>query len=70
MPVVSVVNRSDILLPIQAMKSGAVEFFSRLFDERALIDAMHNATNSNKAAQRSQNAIVAVLLQYRAISEK
>jgi len=50
-PVIFITGHGDIPMSVRAMKAGAVEFLTKPFHERALIDAIAHALK--QAAQRS-----------------
>ncbi|HEX3984218.1 MAG TPA: response regulator [Acidisoma sp.] len=43
MPIIFITGYGDIPLSVRAMKAGAVEFFTKPFDENALLDAIRDA---------------------------
>ncbi|HEY2680920.1 MAG TPA: response regulator [Candidatus Udaeobacter sp.] len=57
-PVIFITGHGDIPMSVRAMKAGAVEFLTKPFHERALIDAIAHALK--QAAQRSSGRKTAV----------
>ena len=57
-PVIFITGHGDIPMSVRAMKAGAVEFLTKPFHERALIDAIAHALK--QAAQRSRTRKTAV----------
>ncbi|HEY4256144.1 MAG TPA: response regulator [Candidatus Udaeobacter sp.] len=57
-PVIFITGHGDIPMSVRAMKAGAVEFLTKPFHERALIDAIAHALK--QAAQRSRARKTAV----------
>jgi FixJ family two-component response regulator len=57
-PIVFITGHGDIPMSVQAMKAGAVEFLTKPFRDQALLDAIHQAIQSD-CAKRKQQAEVA-----------
>jgi RNA polymerase sigma factor (sigma-70 family) len=57
-PIVFLSGHADVPASVQAMKRGAVEFLTKPVDERALIDAVRNALESDRIdrSARAQRA--------------
>jgi FixJ family two-component response regulator len=55
LPIIFVTGHGDIPMTVQAMKAGAVEFFSKPFREQELLDAIRNAIDRDRK-QRSDRA--------------
>jgi FixJ family two-component response regulator len=70
MPVISIADQSDILLAVQAMKAGAVEFFTKPYDDLAMVAALRDAITSSKAAQQQGNAIRALRERFGSLSRR
>jgi FixJ family two-component response regulator len=70
MPVISIADQSDILLAVQAMKAGAVEFFTKPYDGQAMVAALRDAITSSKAAQQQRNAIRALRERFESLSRR
>jgi FixJ family two-component response regulator len=50
-PIIFITAHGDIPMTVQAMKAGAVEFLTKPFREQDLLDAIHRAINSDRAAR-------------------
>ena len=59
-PIIFLTGHADIPMTVQAMKAGAIEFLTKPFREQDLLDAIHRATNFDRAA-RLQRAKLEVL---------
>ena len=59
-PVIFITGHGDIPMSVRAMKEGAVEFLTKPFRDQDLLDAIHQALNSDRAA-RDQRAKAAEL---------
>src|SRR5262252_337558 len=59
-PIIFVTGHGDIPMSVRAMKEGAVEFLTKPFRDQDLLDAIHQALESNRIA-REQRAKAAEL---------
>jgi FixJ family two-component response regulator len=50
-PIIFLTGHGDIPMTVQAMKAGAIEFLTKPFREQDLLDAIHRATNFDRAAR-------------------
>jgi FixJ family two-component response regulator len=55
LPVIFITGHGDIPMTVQAMKAGAMEFFSKPFREQELVDAIRNAIDRDRG-ERSERA--------------
>jgi FixJ family two-component response regulator len=60
LPIIFITGHGDIPMTVQAMKAGAVEFFSKPFREQELLDAIRNATDRDRR-ERNERAQLAGL---------
>ena len=51
LPIVFLTGHGDIPMSVKAMKAGAVEFLTKPFRERDLVDAIRNAIDRDRAAR-------------------
>jgi FixJ family two-component response regulator len=56
-PVIFITGHGDIPTTVKAMKSGAVEFLTKPFDDQALLDAIYQALDRDKAAREQQHEL-------------
>ena len=59
-PIIFITGHGDIPMSVRAMKDGAVEFLTKPFRDQDLLDAIHQALDSDRAA-REQRAKAAEL---------
>jgi FixJ family two-component response regulator len=52
LPVVFITGHGTIPMSVRAMKSGAVDFLTKPFDDQELLDAVHRALDRNRAERR------------------
>ena len=53
-PIVFITGHGDIPMSVQAMKAGALEFLTKPFDDRDLLDAIRQAIKRDRAARQQQ----------------
>jgi FixJ family two-component response regulator len=53
-PIIFLTGHGDIPMTVQAMKAGAIEFLTKPFREQDLLDAIHRATNFDRAARQQR----------------
>jgi FixJ family two-component response regulator len=63
-PIVFISGHGDIPMSVQAMKSGAVEFFTKPFRDQDLLDAIGQAIERDRAARRQRAEVVALRERY------
>src|SRR3989442_3335833 len=56
MPIVFITGHGDVPTSVRAMKAGAVEFLTKPFGERDLLDAIRQAVDRDQAARRHHAA--------------
>jgi RNA polymerase sigma factor (sigma-70 family) len=54
-PIIFITGHGDVPMSVQAMKAGAVEFFTKPFGDHQLLDAVQQALDQDRVA-RAQNA--------------
>jgi FixJ family two-component response regulator len=52
MPIIFITGYGDIPMSVRAMKAGAIEFLTKPFSDRVLLDAIRDALNRSRAALR------------------
>ena len=52
-PVVFITGNGDIPMAVRAMKAGAVDFLAKPFDDKELLDAVHQAIGRGARSQRA-----------------
>jgi FixJ family two-component response regulator len=56
-PIIFITGHGDIPMSVQAMKAGAVEFLTKPFRDQELLDAIHQAIQSDCANRKHQSEI-------------
>ena len=56
-PIIFITAHGDIPMSVRALKSGAVEFLTKPFRDQDLLDAIHQALQSDSAAREQQAEI-------------
>jgi FixJ family two-component response regulator len=59
-PIVFITGHGDIPMSVKAMKSGAVEFLTKPFQDTDLLDAIHQALDRDRAARQEQRKLAEV----------
>src|ERR1700716_2654742 len=54
-PIIFITGHGDIPMTVKAMKSGAVEFLTKPFQDQDLLDAIHQALDRDRVARRQQS---------------
>ena len=69
-PIVFVTGYGDIPMTVKAMKSGAVEFLTKPFDDQDLLKAVHQALDRDRVRRRQQSNDAALRQCFEALSER
>jgi len=69
-PIIFVTGHGDIPMTVKAMKSGAVEFLTKPFDDRDLLNAIHQALDRDRVRRRQQSNDAGLRKCYEALSER
>jgi FixJ family two-component response regulator len=69
-PVIFVTGHGDIPMTVKAMKSGAVEFLTKPFDDQDLLNAIQQALDRDRAARRQQSNSAGLRKCYETLSER
>src|ERR1700747_1838539 len=67
-PVIFVTGHGDIPMTVKAMKSGAVEFLTKPFDDQDLLNAIRQALDRDQATRRQERSIAGLRKCYEALS--
>jgi FixJ family two-component response regulator len=59
-PIVFITGHGDIPMSVKAMKSGAVEFLTKPFQDTDLLDAIHQALDRDRAARQERRKLAEV----------
>lgn len=55
LPIVFITGHGTILMSVQAMKAGAVDFLEKPFDDQVFLDAIHRAIERDRVTCRERN---------------
>ena len=70
MPIIFIADRGDILTTVKAMKAGAVEFLIKPFRNDVMRNAMRDAIERSRAAQRCEAGMSVLRQRYAALSRR
>jgi len=60
MPIIFITGHGDVPMSVRAMKAGAVEFLTKPFQDTVLVDAIRQALERSRTAQRRESEVQAV----------
>jgi FixJ family two-component response regulator len=69
-PVIFVTGHGDIPMTVKAMRSGAVEFLTKPFDDQDLLNAIQQALDRDRVTRRQQSNFAGLRKCYQALSER
>ena len=69
-PIVFITGYGDIPMSVRAIKSGAVEFLPKPFDDQALLDAIHQALDRDRETRRHQRELAGVRQRYESLTPR
>jgi FixJ family two-component response regulator len=69
-PIIFITGHGDIPMTVKAMKSGAVEFLTKPFDDQELLNAVHQALDRDRAMRRQQSNFAGLRKCYEALSAR
>jgi len=69
-PIIFVTGHGDIPMTVKAMKSGAVEFLTKPFDDQDLLKAIHQALDRDRETRRQQSSFAGLRKCYETLSER
>jgi FixJ family two-component response regulator len=69
-PVIFVTGHGDIPMTVKAMKSGAVEFLTKPFDDQDLLNAIQQALDRDRVTRRQQSNFAGLRKCYQALSAR
>jgi FixJ family two-component response regulator len=67
-PIIFITGHGDIPMTVKAMKSGAVEFLTKPFQDQDLLNAIHQALDRDRATRRQQSNFAGLRKCYEALS--
>jgi FixJ family two-component response regulator len=69
-PIIFVTGHGDIPMTVKAMKSGAVKFLTKPFDDQDLLNAIQQALDRDRVTRRQQSSFAGLRKCYEALSER
>ena len=69
-PIIFVTGHGNIPMTVKAMKSGAVEFLTKPFDDQDLLTAIHQALDRDRIRRRQQSNFAGLRKSYAALSAR
>ena len=69
-PIIFVTGHGDIPMTVKAMKSGAVEFLTKPFDDQDLLNAIRQALDRDRVTRGQQSNLAALQKCYETLSER
>jgi FixJ family two-component response regulator len=69
-PIVFITGHGDIPMTVRAMKSGAVEFLTKPFDDQALLAAIYQALERDRSAREHLHELSALQRRYATLSPR
>jgi FixJ family two-component response regulator len=69
-PIIFITGHGDIPMTVKAMKSGAVEFLTKPFLDQALLDAIHQAVDRDRAARQQRDKLAELRKRYTTLTAR
>jgi FixJ family two-component response regulator len=69
-PIIFVTGHGDVPMSVKAMKSGAVEFLTKPFEDQGLLDAVYQALDRDRVRRRQQTDSTALRKCYEGLSQR
>lgn len=69
-PIVFITGHGDIPMSVKAMKSGAVEFLTKPFQDQDLLDAVYQALERDRVTRQQQSNLDQVRKRYEALTAR
>ena len=69
-PIIFITGHGDIPMTVRAMKSGAVEFLTKPFNDQDLLDAIYQALDRDRIARQQHNELSALQNRYAALTPR
>ena len=69
-PIVFITGHGDIPMTVRAMKSGAVEFLTKPFQDQDLLDAIHQALDRDRLARRQQSNLAGLRKRFETLTAR
>jgi FixJ family two-component response regulator len=69
-PIIFITGHGDVPTSVRAMKSGAVEFLTKPFDDQALLDAIYQALEQDRRAREHYEELSALRHRYAVLTTR
>jgi FixJ family two-component response regulator len=69
-PIIFITGHGDIPMTVKAMKSGAVEFLTKPFQDQALLDAIRQALDRDRVIRQQQTKLAELRKRYEALTAR
>src|SRR6202162_473113 len=69
-PIIFITGHGDIPMSVKAMKSGAVEFLTKPFQDEDLLNAIHQALDRDRITREQQNELTELRRRYQSLTAR
>jgi FixJ family two-component response regulator len=69
-PIIFITGHGDIPMTVKAMKSGAVEFLTKPFQDQDLLDAIRQALDRDRVTRQQQSGLAGLRKRYEALTAR
>jgi FixJ family two-component response regulator len=69
-PIIFITGHGDIPMSVKAMKSGAVEFLTKPFQDEDLLNAIHQALDRDRVTREQQNELTELRKRYQSLTAR
>ena len=69
-PIIFITGRGDIPMTVKAIKSGAVEFLTKPFEDQALLDAIRQGLDRDRVTRQQQSGLAELRKRYGALTAR
>jgi FixJ family two-component response regulator len=69
-PIIFITGHGDIPMTVKAMKSGAVEFLTKPFQDKDLLDAIRQALDRDRVTRQQQSGLAGLRKRYEALTAR
>ena len=69
-PIIFITGHGDIPMSVKAMKSGAVEFLTKPFQDEDLLNAIHQALDRDRVTLEQQNELAELRTRYESLTAR
>jgi FixJ family two-component response regulator len=69
-PIIFITGHGDIPMTVKAMKSGAVEFLTKPFQDQDLLNAIHQGLDRDRLTRQRKNKVAELQARYETLTER